>query len=271
MTTDWRAAYKQARSAWPDVTVDAERFREAYERAAAEASVHGDDLYWALACVAQQRVPLSKLTAKVRELLSRQGLAREAVDEVTQYALEVLVMAGPRREPRLLRYAGHSPLGGWLAVVLRRLASEALRRRTAVKAVGDDEALITRLSKTGEVAEFAHLRREYGSVFKQAFRDAVRTLERDQRDLLRQHYLERSSLEALAQARQVHRATVARHLREARERLLDSVRKAFAERSGLAGETLDGVMDLLQSQLDASISAFLPTGAVAPLEGRSKS
>ena len=94
------------------------------------------------------------------------------------------------------------------------------------------------------------LKREHAGHFKAAFAEAVGAL-------LKQHLLERLSIDQLGALYRLHRATAARRVARARDALLEGTRAALARRLGLRAENLAGVLDLLASRLEVSMERLL--------------
>jgi RNA polymerase sigma-70 factor (ECF subfamily) len=93
-------------------------------------------------------------------------------------------------------------------------------------------------------------------------REAISTLDAEQRNLLRLHYLEGLTLDELAAFFGVHRATIARRVAEAREAVSDGMAERLKAALGLSAADLDSLLVLLRSQLEVSISAcFAETAA----------
>src|SRR5262245_44622575 len=90
--------YEQARAAWPELEVPAERFMQyAAERRAVQ-SPHLSDLYLACACAAGDARAIELLErdylSKVQGVLRRQRRAPETIEEVCQSLRATLVGQG---------------------------------------------------------------------------------------------------------------------------------------------------------------------------------
>ena len=149
--------------------------------------------------------------------------------------------------PVLASYTGEAPLSAWLRVIAYREGVELLRANDV-----HDDALVDRVVATTE-PELAMLRTAYLEAFKRCFKATFAQLSLHDRDLVRRHHLDGLSLEDLAKLYGTHRATVARWLAKARERLVTETRAAL--RSELSVNTdLDDVLALIASELEASLS-----------------
>ena len=92
--------------------------------------------------------------------------------------------------------------------------------------------------------------------FRQAFAQAVRTLEARERALLRLHFVEGDTLERLGLVYGVHRSTVTRWVAVARATALSRTRKALAEALEATPSEITSLLRAAGSGLDASISAL---------------
>ena len=90
-----------------------------------------------------------------------------------------------------------------------------------------------------------------------AFAVALGELEPRERTLLRQHYLDGLGIDALAPLHRVHRATCARWIEAAREKILRRVKSHLRDALDLPPSDLDSAIVLVQSQLDLSLSRHL--------------
>jgi RNA polymerase sigma-70 factor, ECF subfamily len=179
---------------------------------------------------------------------SRQNVARidadpSFLDEVHQVTLTRL-LSPPK--PRLASYSGLGPLGAWLRATAVRVAID-LRRGRAREL--PEESLET-LIHVGPGRPDSAVRGLTATQVADAIRKALDTLSSRDRTLLRLHYFEGTTLEALARMYSVHRATVARWLSDAREVVLAQTRRSLSSRSG--GDELEEVLGSVQSQLDVS-------------------
>jgi RNA polymerase sigma-70 factor, ECF subfamily len=87
--------------------------------------------------------------------------------------------------------------------------------------------------------------------------DAAKQLEPGDRHLLRQHLVAGLSIDQLGAVLGIHRATAARRITRARERLAADTRAELARRLALAPEELDEVIGLVMSRLDVSLGQLL--------------
>ena len=108
----------------------------------------------------------------------------------------------------------------------------------------------------GEVSdpELALIKEHHRGECDSALRAAMAALEPRARALLRLHYIEGMSLDALGPVYGVHRATTARWLAAARAELLSGVKRELAQRLGGASRrAVASLLQLMQSQLHVSL------------------
>ena len=223
-------------------------------------TLHAEDLYLACACAAGDDRALAAFEAEflpqVADYVAQIERDPVFVDEVRQRLRERLfVSAEVGARPRICEYTGRGALGAWLRVVAVRLALN-LRRRAhpTVPADGEDAPALRSPAPDPEVD---YLKTRYGEEFRAAFRATLGTLSQDERNLLKLHYLDGLNIDEIGVAYRVHRATVARWLAQARERILTETRNRLAERLDAGSEDVDSVLDLVRSQLDVSIYNLL--------------
>lgn len=222
------------------------------------AGLHADDLYLAFACAQGDAAALAEFDARV--LLPAVRAAADVdgspdfADEVAQAVRSRLLTAGAGQAPRVATYAGRAPLESWTRAVALRAANSLRGAARAERTVVDDR--LAELA-SGDTAErdlmHAELRRE----FRACFGAALASLDGRSRGVLRLHVIEGVTLDGLATAYGVHRATVARWLATARSALLKRTRARLAVLLHVPPEEVDSLIEQARSRLDISISRFL--------------
>jgi RNA polymerase sigma-70 factor (ECF subfamily) len=262
-----------ARAAFPDVVIPAEEFA-AYlaERAdpsvvpiAALGAMNVNELYLACACGRGQREALATFEATymplVTPFIAKIDPAPPFIDEVKQL-LRLCVLVGEEqkqddREPKILRYRGRGSLKGWLGVTAARIAVD-LKRKGSGKEISLDDLVVQASTSDPEVN---HLRGRYLGDFREVVKKAVvgalESLDPSERNLLRWHLVESLSLRKIAAVRGVHVATIAREYARLRARIMDTVRAALRESSGLPSQDVDSVLGALASRISISIGGVL--------------
>lgn len=191
---------------------------------------------------------------------SRSGLSP---DEAYQSLVtHLLVPRTTGDEPRILRYSGSGALKNWVRVAGTRRFIDMLRKQNKLGARTlslDAEAIFDDPSAHGakDDPELAFLKAKYRDEFRRAFQRATRELSSHQRNLLRQHHIAGLTLDRLAALHHVHRATIARHLAEARASLLSHTRAFMMQELALDSGEFESMMQLIASKLEVSFSRLL--------------
>lgn len=276
------ALVETARAAWPSLSLEpaafvtfvAERVEgragavESGARAGGAAEIDAlvaADLYLAAACLRGETAALAAFDAKylsaVDPALRRAGTEASELDEVRQALRAMLLVSDGAKAPSLGQYAGRGGLVAWLRVCALRLS---LRKRRSARPKGDggDDEL-DRLMRIGDDVEHDLARAQDRALFSRAFRQAVGALTPRERVLLAQHYLDGVTLEGLAALHGTHRATVARWLARARERMFRGTRQALRAQEGLLTEECDSILRAAQSRIEITLRNLLADGAGA--------
>jgi RNA polymerase sigma-70 factor (ECF subfamily) len=154
-----------------------------------------------------------------------------------------------------MRYAGGGRMAALIRVAATRMGLRWLgqeRRKT-----GADDALGD-LSTGRSGPELQLMKEELRTHLKHEIEEAIASLDSRDRMFLRLNLLERVSIDQIAQLAGTHRATAARWIVRAKERLAQRVRARLAERWCLDDDSLPVVRTLIDSQLDLSLGRLLP-------------
>jgi RNA polymerase sigma-70 factor (ECF subfamily) len=108
------------------------------------------------------------------------------------------------------------------------------------------------------------LKAKYRAAFRAAFAEAVASLAPKERNLLRMHLLGGVTLEQLASVHGVHRASIVRWLKDAREAVLSKTKAALARTLDVRADELESLHALAESRLDASIERLLMSKSSTP-------
>jgi RNA polymerase sigma-70 factor (ECF subfamily) len=267
------AAYENGRIAWPEIELDASQLvrhiatvlHESDLEGAIETSLtslHASDLYLACACAYGQSIAIATLErdfiSQLDAPLRSTGLTAHAADDVKQYVREHLLV-GAHGVPGIASYRGRGQLRSWLRAISIRQAMLQFRGKRETP-IGDSE--LEAMPAITNDPELAPWKAQYAAAFRVAFEQAIAALDERQRNLLRQHHLDRLSIDALATLHRVHRATAARWVAAARETLLAGVREHITRELAISSSELDSAFRLARSQLDVSIHRLL--GAKRP-------
>ena len=172
-------------------------------------------------------------------------------DEVLQTVRNTLFAT---EDPKISRYAGRGELRNWVRVAAVRAALK--HRARAGKSAPGDEAL-SRFASPEDDPELAHMKQLYRDEFKLAFHAALDALEVRERNVLRHQVLDGLSIDAIGALYGVHRATAARWLARAREKLLLGTRNELRERLSVSREEFESIVGMIQSRLDVSLRRVL--------------
>jgi RNA polymerase sigma-70 factor (ECF subfamily) len=243
-----------ARAAWPGVELDAEIFATyVAKRADGDgdlAELRTSDLYLACACLESIPEALSAFEtaflARIDPHLRRYDPSPAFADEVRAILRERFFVWKNGDPPRIAGYSGRGALGAWVRVAAVRVALRLSTRGA------QPVALDTAVHADPEID---YVRTHYRSAFGTALAEGLRTLDADERKLLRLHFVEGLTIDGLAPIYQIHRATAARRLADARERLLRATRRHIANSLGIDGRELDSLLALVRSRIEIDVSA----------------
>jgi RNA polymerase sigma-70 factor (ECF subfamily) len=219
------------------------------------------DLYLACACARGVTPAIAKFEqtfggeiGRTARRFERRGLA---ADDLHQLLRNKLFAAQPGEAPRIASYTGQGFLQNWVRVTTTRAFIDATRPQGDTPEIPIADELVAMLPEPGADPELELLKRQHVAHFKAAFADAVGTLDASDRVVLRQHLVERLTIDQIGALYHLHRATAARRVVKAREALLAATRTALAERLGLTTEQLESVLGLIASRMDASVERLL--------------
>jgi RNA polymerase sigma-70 factor, ECF subfamily len=250
---------RQAAAAWPRVSLDGDVFREHLRERIADTSidrVHVEDLFLACGCLHGDREAWRELDrlhlGRVREFVARIDPSPAFADEVRQRLAERLLHEASGATPKLALYTGRGPLGAWIRVAAVREAQNV--KRTGRHGVDADDVV---LASPDHDPEIQLLKRRYAKEFKEAFHEVLATLSADERNVLKLHYLDGLTIEQVGKAYRVSRATAARWIQSAREKIVDRIQRTLGHRLGNRfgerGPKVDSLLAFVRSQLDMSL------------------
>lgn len=260
--------WRRARSAWPELALAREDFeahvaaRVGALDAEALARICAEDLYLACACARGHGGAIATFSERYGSVIER-AVARidarpSVVDELRQAVLvRLLVAEEAGAPPRIDAYSGRGALGAWVRLAASRYALNARRDGGRSEPRSDVEELGARAAHDGADPAIELLRARCRPVFTAALTGALAALPREQRHLLRLHYLERLTLDALAELLGASRASMHRRITAARDRLFATTCAALRAELGVDTTELDSVIRLVQSDLDLRLSQLL--------------
>jgi RNA polymerase sigma-70 factor, ECF subfamily len=245
------------RRRWPEIRYELPMFREHVARVGAgprEVELRGTELYLAGACAAADPAALRVFDAKYVATIEP-SLARfrggPAFTREIQQELRCRLLAPPA--PRIAGYSATGPLTAWVRIAAVRIALN-LRRTTRRRS---EDLIVDDLLQDVPVPLDNAERSRYGEILSRAVRAAFTRLSLRERNLLRLHYADSVGLHELARLEGVHRATVARWLADARQRVFDFVELDVRDSLGLSRSEFQSILGLVDSYLLASLSGLL--------------
>lgn len=215
------------------------------------------DLYLAHRCLAGDPAAIRLLELEhlyeLRGLLIKRGFAGGLVDDTIQ-TLSLRMLTGDR--PILSAYSGGGSLKAWLRITALREAVRAARKDQVLSAEEIKDALA---DATADPA-LRYQRKLYQEEFRAAFEVAIATLSVRDRNLLRQSVVYGATVDDLGALYDVHRATAAKWVAQARQRLADETRRHMLARLQIEPAEYESILTLINSQLHVSIERVLGEG-----------
>lgn len=229
-----------ARAAWPGIgaQVDSDFLpqlasklpsRGAAERLDAStvreslAAMRVEELWLAWACVHRDPAAIAHFEAayfgEVDAAVRRFDALPVTLEDVQQRLRQKLYLHDP---PSLAGYGGQGDLRGWLrAAVLHLLINIATRE---ARERPTEDGFFDAVLDTSADVEASYLKQACREEFEQAFTLAMTRLSPRERLLLRYAFADRKNVDQIGAVFNVHRATAARWISSARDRLVDETR-----------------------------------------------
>jgi RNA polymerase sigma-70 factor (ECF subfamily) len=257
-----RAVEERVQAAWPRLRVDRDAFAAFLELkqadAGAGAALAVEDLYLAFACSRGERAALDAFDRETRRDLdaafAKMRVPTSRRDDARQQLWEKLFVGPPR--PRILDYSGRGRLRFWFRVtVLRALLDDLRAERRNVEVLSED--VVLGAPSAGSDPEMEHLKKRYRKEVAAAFEEATGALSPEDRNVLRSYYAREMSIDEIAAAFGIHRATAARRVNGARDRLLAETRRRLTEKLALKSRDLESMFRLIESRLHVSVGRLL--------------
>ncbi len=267
-------AVAAGRGAWPDLDVQAEDFvvftaeRLAEEEEVVEALAKRciEDLYLAFGCIGGDPAALKGFETHclnaVEGAVRRIDASPAFVDEVKQVVRVGLLVPPADGQPKLASYRGVGKLRSWVQVTAVRSALE-LRRKSRPQDARDDEELVE-AADLGDDPELKHIKELYRKEFRMAFQQALHSLESQERNVLRMYLVEGLTIDQIGAVYHVHRATAARRVASAREKLLGETRRRLVNALNLNTRQFESMMNVIRSHLDLSLDRLFRSSMAPP-------
>lgn len=255
-----RLALEAVRHRYPGVELDEVAFMSELQQLRVS-TIDPDrlgDLYLARACVRGDRRGIehfeNTIIARLDSVLARIDARPDAMDESRQRVRERLLVAADGRPPRLSEYRGDAPLWSWVKTVAVRLLVDVAREGSRLVTVGDEH--IARGLVTSGRLDLRFVEETHRPQVTRAFEVALASLEPRERNVLRLAHVEGQSIDRIAALYGTHRATAARWVSSAREKVAARTRATLGQTLKLAPPELESLLVALDGQLDASLRHF---------------
>jgi RNA polymerase sigma-70 factor (ECF subfamily) len=254
-------AFARGKQAWPGIDVDLNTFRAHCARVLGDSPEwdwkrFGAELLLCCGCARGDAEATRTLEAEtlpqVVKAISRIDSDPEFVEEALQILRDKLLVG---QRAKIADYAARGPLVAWLSVAAARVALDLIRSRNARKLQHAD--LPDRLAQTDTSPLNDIVKSRYADSFQRALKHAISALPSRERNLLRLQLVGRCSIDQLGRMYLVHRATAARWLEGARNRVFESVRQQMKMEHHLTDGEFDSIARGVRSQLDLSITATI--------------
>jgi RNA polymerase sigma-70 factor (ECF subfamily) len=251
---DIREMYLAGQLRWPSLSISFESFAEHWSRVvrAGEGPLEPADLYLCCACVAAHPAALESFEshnaavaeAAIRRIDDDGDFVRDSLQELWNR-----VLLG--QQAKLRSYSGRGPLQAWVRVAATRVALD--RRRADKRHVKRTAPVLESLAASAVSPEATLLKARFGPAFQDALRKSVAGLSEQERNVLRMHVVGRCSIDEIGVAYAVHRATAARWIERAREKIYDEVRRELCVGQRLTVSEFRSLATLLGAELELSL------------------
>jgi RNA polymerase sigma-70 factor len=219
--------------AWAEIQLSYEEFEaHAASFGHSEVPAHAADLYLTAACRLGRRAAIQILekeyVQRARPLVLSVVRDVSAVEDILQDLFTRLVVGPP---PKVARFRGTGPLRAWIRSVALNVARDYLRTATSRRRAEAAKAkLLPRFenSTPNDILTVPLHGEHRDTACLDAVRVAFETLQPFERQLLHEHYIEGLSIDDLAPRCLVNRATVARRIRRAVDKVAKQARKRLA-------------------------------------------
>jgi len=259
------AAYAEGLSAWPRVALCQTKFEAHCERVLGENpdhdwACHARDLFLCCACAAGNAEANRILERDVLAPIGQAQLRKHKNRELSQETLQVLrtkLLVGPGA--RIGAYAARGPLNAWLSVAAARVMVDLQRAQKSHASFYPN--LNTAIVDDDPAAGLTRAR--YLASFSLALKSAIQSAPAVDRHLLRS-CISGASIDQLGRAYSIHRATAARWLERARQRIFEAFRQQLTCRHGLSDEELESLARELCEHLDGTLESLQEADAPEP-------
>jgi RNA polymerase sigma-70 factor (ECF subfamily) len=253
------AALDEARRAWPDVALPDAAFVAHLEAKLGTASprpkLRTNDLYLACACARGDAAAIARFEAtyfdEIAPVCARFPSLPIGVDDVRQRLRERLFLAD---SPSIAGYGGQGDLRSWFRATVLHLVLNATSREA--REVPTNDCFFEAIVDASPTAEAAFLRRACRAEFEEAFVAAVAALPSREKSLLRYAFADRLTIDQVGAIFRVHRGTAARWIQKAQRALVETTRRALAERLAISEAEADSIVRGALSTLGTTLFRY---------------
>ncbi len=256
----WRAG----QTAWPAVLLSAEDFSsyvakrvvDGVEILVALAIMHASDLYLACACAQGDATAVDAFQKQFifRVIPTGQKVSTGWSDDLRQILCERIIVAAPGGQPRITQYSGRGPLVAWVRTAAARTTANMRIAQHPTESLDGHGALAARMAAPDP--DLSAMRR-HSREFRKAFEGALAQMSPQQRNVIRFHFLEGLTGDAMAKMYSVSRRTVHRWVQDARDSIVALTRRALADSMKTSPNDLETLMRILQSDLASTVVRYL--------------
>jgi RNA polymerase sigma-70 factor (ECF subfamily) len=254
----------EGRAAWPALGLDDDAFWAHLALHAPTlddlARVRASDLWLACACARGDERAIAEMervhAGDVRAVYAQVRGVKVPFEELAQ-VLRTKLFVGER--PKIAEYSGVGELKAWLRVTGVRTLVDMARAAPDKERPFEEEGPVA-VPSPGDDPETQYLKRTYHAEMRKAFEDAAAQLSAEERNVLREHYAHGLSIDQIAAAHGIHRATAARRIAGAREALLRGTRQLLMQRLKMTRAELESVVRMIESQMHVTVERVFGGG-----------
>lgn len=218
------------------------------------------DLYLACGCMHGEDAAIrafdKEVISRVPAFVSQQRLPAAFVDDVQQELRRKLLVSHGEKDPGIAGYGGRGELQNFVRATAVRTAI-SMRRPMDEKNQRDDGSVAERLSGATADPALESMKKQYRTEFKEALSSAIATLTSEQRNLLRMYYVDGVPTTQLATVFKLNQSNVSRRISAARTAIFDETKRQLRGRLKLTDSSFEELSQMVQSQLDLSLSRLL--------------
>lgn len=191
--------------------------------------------------------------AELRRIATRLGV-RDGADELVQRLLVRMLVGTEHAPAKIAGFRGEGSLDAWVRAVATRFVIDHVRHVAAQAQVAPlSESAIVRSSPI----EGAIQRDRYAAIVRASAEHAFAELSPRERNLLRHAVFHRLSVDEVGSIYRVHRATAARWLQRARDRLHASIVRRVCDDTGMPPVDAQSIVREVGG-VDVSLRSMLP-------------